>query len=260
MSAKRHPTTDGGLDRLALHQIRPLVQIGQKSVLLKAEEGPSFEIPLQWLERWGGTFGSISSAAANSRRGGSTKAGETPEKSDRGGKPAWLLYFSCPECFRRCAVLYSAPGKYKYACCECERPMWTDSGWGGSPERTRLIHRNAATRLRRDYLPQPDIKPRGRTWRRYAALCRLLEAHELLALEVELFQLQGSLTRLVQKAGSPPELIQNKWALSILKIDKWATRQTSWHRRGKPRDTPGEGTRKKLAKIELTAVKNAAEI
>ena len=263
----QHPTPQGRhqreLDRLALRHVRPLVVIGQRSVLLRAEEGPSFQVPLQWLERWGGTFGTASSASANARRGGKGEFERGPAgKTDRGGKPAWLLYFSCPECFRRCAVLYSARGQYKYACHKCERPVWQYNGSGGQlAERTRLNHRNAAARIRRYYLQQQTgIKPPKMTWRRYEALCRLIEAHEILAQEVQLDQLQRSLARLGQNADPPEEQPPSKWALAILKMDAWATRQTSWHRRGKPRDTPGEGTRKKLAKIELTAVKDAAKI
>lgn len=271
------------LDRLEVRQVRPLVEIGQGLVHLKANGGPDFPLALNWLERWGGTFGPRSSAAANARRGDPVLAedDDLPEQdpdssTDRGGRPAWLLYFSCPECARRCRVLYSARGQSRYACHKCTRPAWqsTTTSSSGGPDasswdqrhRFRLKHQRAADRIRRDYLqhagpaPSPLLstcyaipKPHRMTWRRYEALCRLVEAHEMLALEVQLSHLQKTLAKMVPGMETPPEHPPSRWARAVLTLDAWALRQRSWHRRGRPRDTLGQGTRERLARMATSA-------
>ena len=68
-------------------------------------------------------------------------------------------------------------------------------------ERARIQHQLQASRIRRDYLqhtkPHRGLlvphartipKPPRMTWERYEALCRLVEAHETLAMS---YQLQG---------------------------------------------------------------------
>ena len=261
-------------EKLVTRQVRHLVQIGQGVVFLKAADGRAFQLPLLWLERWGGTFGTASSAAANARRGGQGEFERAPasEPTDRGGSPAWLLYFSCPKCSKRCRVLYTPFGEADHSCPKCTK--LTPQGRCGPTtgrknahprnkrQRFLLQHQLAAERIRRDYLqhtgpaygprllaPLAIPKPPRMTWHRYKALCRLVEAHDLLAMEMQVHQLQLTLARLVPTAKAPPEHRPSKWAQAILAIDAWATRQTSWHRRGKPRDTPGEGTREKLARM-----------
>ena len=261
-------------ERLVTRQVRHLVQIGQGVVFLKTADGRTFQLPLQWLERWGGTFGTASSAAANARRGGKGELAQAPanETTDRGGKPAWLLYFSCPKCSKRCRVLYTPFGEADHSCPTCANLR--DIGGSGPAtgrknahpwnrrQRFLLQHQQAAERIRRDYLqhtgpacgprllaPIAIPKPPRMTWHRYKALCRLVEAHDLLAVEMQVHQMQLTLARLVPTAKAPPEHRPSKWAQAILTIDAWATRQTSWHRRGKPRDTPGQGTREKLARM-----------
>ena len=101
----------GELDSLKVKQVRPLVQIGQESVMLElGSQGRQVSLTLDWLQRWGGTFCPKSSAEANSHRGRDSVARvlerlDEPSpyrKADRGQFPAWLLYFSCPKCGRRC--------------------------------------------------------------------------------------------------------------------------------------------------------------
>jgi hypothetical protein len=284
------------LDRIELRQVRPLVQVGQVSVQLHV--GPQQKplwLSLEWLERWGGTFGPRSSSAANRRRGGAsrerflrhldeqdgTREPDPDAKADRGGRPAWLLYLSCPRCARRCQVLYSRRGQHQYGCPKCERPAyrsscWNPSGSDRSPwarsERQRLKHQQAAARIRRDYLqhtgatggllqpPTSSIpKPPRMTWARYEALVRLVEAHETIALAAQLGQLHCSLNRIVGVEAHPTmaereeTVDMNRWARTVLRLDAWALRQRSWHRRGLPRDTPGQGTRARLAKLGTSA-------
>lgn len=60
----------GELDRLTVKQVRPLVHKGQKSVLLElGSQRKQVWLTLDWLQRWGGTFGPKSSAEANRNRG-----------------------------------------------------------------------------------------------------------------------------------------------------------------------------------------------
>lgn len=273
------------LDRLAVKQIRPLVQKGQESVLLElGSQRKRVWLTLDWLQRWGGTFGPKSSAEANRNRGktsserfmASDEAPNPERQADRGQVPAWLLYLSCPKCARRCRVLYSLRAQHDYACPKCMKPCdpsrdRAPSGKGGKwAERERAItrHRLHAGRIRRDYLgfsgPLPGIlassarhipKPPRMTWNRYEALVRLVEAHETIAMGLQLGAMYGSLNRITGTQAHPTlaerqdEQDMLRWARSILVMDAWALRQRSWHRRGKPRDTPGQGTRERLARL-----------
>jgi hypothetical protein len=168
------------VDRIELRQVRPLVEVGQVGVQLQV--GPQQKplwLSLEWLERWGGTFGSRSSVAAARRRAELANEGSAgrylrrldeqagarernPEETvDRGTRPAWLLYLNCPRCARRCTVLYSRRGQHQYACPKCERvagrtSCWSVSGTDRSPwalaERQRRKHEAAADRIRCGYL------------------------------------------------------------------------------------------------------------
>ena len=244
-------------------------------------------LTLDWLQRWGGTFGPKSSAEANSNRGRDSVARvlDRPDepspdrKADRGQVPAWLLYFSCPKCGRRCRKLYSLRAQHDYACPKCVRPCdatrdRAPSGVGGlaaKRERDVISHRHHADRIRRAYLnhdgPLPGIlassarcipKPPRMTWHRYEALVRLVEAHETIAMGLQLGAMFGMLNRLTGTEAHPTlqervdEQNMFRWANNILRLDAWALRQKSWHRRGKPRDTPGEGTRAKIARMETS--------
>jgi hypothetical protein len=278
------------LDRLEVRQVRPLVEIGQATVDLSVgQQQAPLTLTLDWLERWGGTFGPRSSAAANARRGAGSgerflrrwdeanglREPDPGSTADRGGRPAWLLYLSCPQCSRRCRVLYSSPGQHQYACPKCVRPIWRSNtvsasgsrkaGEWARRERTRLKHQQAADRIRCDYLNHtgaaPSMlmpaslsipKPSRMTWVRFEALCRLVEAHETLAMEVQLAQLQASLARALPDRDTAPEQDMGRWARTVLRLDAWALRQRNWHRRGRPRDTPGQGTRERAARLETS--------
>ena len=286
------------LDRLEVCQVRPLVQVGQQTVDIR-HAGQTTTLGLLWLERWGGTFGPVSSAEANSKRGRASHARTAerwgledgsiqlePERLvDRGQRPAWLLYLACPGCSRRCRVLHSPRGQHRYRCVQCERPAWPSNCWGPSGsraagpgaqrERQRMKHLQAAQRIRAKYLGDhgprrgtvlaaADVtldKPRGMTWERFSALARLVEAHETLAMVAALGAAQDLCRRLLgaaDEALEDPELERNvtRWAQAVLRFDAWALRQSSWHRQGRPRDTPGEGTRARLARLSETSKDN----
>ena len=291
---RRPRTTE--LDRLEVKQVRPLVQKGQQSVQLElGSQRKRVWLTLDWLQRWGGTFGPKSSAEANRNRNVPSMdrylkrldqaAGELEvdpdRKADRGQVPAWLLYLSCPKCARRCLVRYSLRNQQDYACHKCMKPCYPNrdtspSGSGKSPwhkrERARIQHQLQASKIRRDYLQHTpphrgQLGPRARTipkpprmtWERYEALCRLVEAHETLAMSHQLVGLHQSLNRITGVDLRPTlsdrvdERGMTSWAHRILKFDAWALRQRSWHRRGKPRDTPGQGTRARIARMRETS-------
>ena len=281
------------VDRLEVKAIRPLVQVGQVSVKVHVgAKGRPLLLSLLWLERWGGTFGPRSSAEANRNRSrpgrerflhrldlqDGTRKLDPERTADRGGRPAWLLYLQCPRCARRCRVLYSRRGQHQYGCPKCERPAfasncWTPSGGrsagpASKRERQRLMHQEAAARIRRQYLNDtgprtgpllaPAMatlpKPPRMTWERFGALARLVEAHETLAMMAALAGAQQTLARITgqEKGETLEHRVQEqntaRWARAVLVMDAWALRQRSWHRRGQPRDTPGQGTRARLAR------------
>jgi hypothetical protein len=135
-------------------------------------------------------------------------------------------------------------------------------------ERAQLQHLQAANRIRSQHLSDPGppispllapamaplVKPKGMTWNRFNALVRLMKAHETLGWLAGLALMQQSLCRIAGDHVAPgleerrTERNLTRWAKNMLLMDAWALRQRSWHRRGRPRDTPGEGTRTRLAR------------
>ena len=96
------------------------------------------------------------------------------------------------------------------------------------------------------------------TWARYEALVRLVEAHETLALLAAMSSAGQLMARVMGGdvtpiAGGPAETRAERWARAVLQGDAWALRQRDWHRRGRPRDTPGQGTRGKAASAAETS-------
>lgn len=276
---KRNPRIEE-LDRLELRQVRPLVTIGQDSVaLVVGPDQTPITLALRWAARTGGTFGTASSAAANALRGASSAERfrrqlepDTTTTTDRGGNVAWHLSLVCPECSRSCIRLYSPIAQHHYACPKCTRPNYYPTTRPGVSERRRrqqLAHEAAAAKILQQYLghhgPAPGLfrpaaiaKPRAMTWLRFEALCRLLEAHQVLAVMAELEGMQNRLARFVPGVADaqPPEQA-TRWARAVLRMDAWALRQRSWHRRGKPRDTPGQATREAAKKSSQNGVSGA---
>ncbi len=266
----RHPRIEE-LDRLELRQVRPLVVIGQESVdLVTGPHQAPLTLALHWTARTGGTFGTASSAAANALRGASSaerfqrRMEPTTTTTDRGGAVAWHLNLICPECSSRCIRLYSRRGQHQYACTKCTKPNGYATTRPGASEhrrRQQLAHEAAAAKILQQYLehhgpapaglcrPAAIAKPPRMTWLRFEALTRLLEAHQALALMAELEGMQNRLARLVPGvADAQPSDQATRWARAVLRMDAWALRQRSWHRRGKPRDTPGQATREAAKK------------
>ena len=164
--SNRRPRLDE-MDRMATVDVRRKVDVADQTFSCSNVFG-SFTLDLLWLQRWGGTFGPSSAAFARQLRLDNNKPiNESRLESrrsldDRGMRPAWILFFSCPACKRRCRVLYSLKGINKFACVKCNRPAYQSNTWphtgrrnaGGASmlERTRLRHRQTAARITKKYL------------------------------------------------------------------------------------------------------------
>ena len=214
------------MERLDTKAVRPCVQINTPEAYLQLKSG-QIRLDLLWLPRIGGTFGPGSAAYANQlRRSIKNKPGETSSNSiasrdDRGRSVAWILYFGCPLCSRRCRVLYSRKGETKLGCVKCNRPAYPSNLWPytgrrnargrSSIERRRVMHEEAATRIRK-YLnlnhaakiPQssqaPHVaiqKPKNMSWHRFDELSYLLAIHDESALLASLQSAQHLLERLI---------------------------------------------------------------
>jgi hypothetical protein len=247
------------------------VEVGQQSVRLHlGDPSRTVEIGLQWLQRYGGIFGPQSSAEAASRRfRNSTERfmmedDPVPEQrhADRGQLPAWITFLSCPTCGKRCTVLRTPRGRNAWTCWKCLPQLAPRNPQPGDPSSQKQAHRQRywATRIRRDYMGFPpnvagDLffrpaiclqRPRSCriTHERWEALRRLAAAHETLWQLDELESIPSALWRLpgVQGALTPTTADRKKrqdatrWAWAVIRMDRWSLRQTSWHRRGRPRN------------------------
>jgi hypothetical protein len=122
------------MDRLDTKAVRPYVNSGESFTEWETEAGP-LQLELVWQERSGGTFGPGSAAYANYLRRCIKKPIERSavarigNPNDRGRTSAWVLYFSCPTCSRRCRVLYSKKGRNEFGCVKCNRPAYPSNSW-----------------------------------------------------------------------------------------------------------------------------------
>ena len=191
------------MDRLDTKTVRSCVQNQAPFIVWKTEAGP-LRLDLLWQERKGGTFGPGSANYANYLR----RCIKTPierdavarigDPNDRGRKSAWILYFGCPTCSRRCRVLYSRKGKNEFGCIKCNRPAYPSNSWpytgrnNGSQTskigREMLRHEHAAERINSKLLTK-------RKGERIKELSRIKETHKKLALILCL--------RIAQKMLSP---------------------------------------------------------
>lgn len=178
------------MDRLDTRSIRSCVQSQAPFIVWKTEAGP-LRLDLLWQERKGGTFGPGSAAYANYLR----RCIKTPierdavarigDPNDRGQKSAWILYFSCPMCLRRCRVLYSRKGENEFGCIKCNRPAYPSNSWAYTGRRNG----SEASRLKRAMLKHEYAVKRiakkiaeKRKGERTVDLTKLKEAHGRCAL------------------------------------------------------------------------------
>jgi hypothetical protein len=159
--ARRRPRLHE-MERVDTRMVRPYAQVGQATAYVVSGTC-AVELDLIWLSRTAGTFGSGSGAYASYLRLSLKKEidGSTVERignhNDRGFKTAWILYFKCPSCGRRCRVLYSKKKENLFGCVKCNRPAYPSNCWpytgrisaGGISklQRERIKHEQAAARV-----------------------------------------------------------------------------------------------------------------
>lgn len=235
-----HPAFGDARNRLELRSIRHQIEHQQQAIELPGMP----QLSLRWVARSGGTFGPLSSAAANQRQREGRSAPAAPPL-DRGATVAWHCYFRCPACDRNALVLVNPLANWRslgvaehhiatswmcQRCCKWPRPS---QRWTGTSRRTGRRppshayqrHQHAADRCM-ELLDEPAFL----TWDRWMALERLKNAHLLLATAACCASWPGI------TSGISPEQIER--ALRTIERDKWATRQRSWARQGKPRPGP----------------------
>ena len=227
-------------ERIELREVRHLIQHLQQSIDLPGAS----DIALRWAARTGGTFGPVSSRAENARQRQGRAAPPSPGL-DRGHAVAWHVSFVCRHCGRGCRILYNpllrlrrygvneATIQQSWGCQACGKYKWPSQRWTGTsgktgrrpPSHLYQRHRQAAERCM-DCLEEP----RWLHWDRFLALERAKNAHLLLAAAA------ASASWPVISSGIGAEQVEN--AYRTIEASRWATRQRSWARKGKPRPGP----------------------
>ena len=254
----RRPVAEEMLS-IRVRDVRPQVEVGQESVQL-----PEIGRPLTLLWRWrsGGCLGPQAAAAMNSRQRipRSSRPTEEPQL-DRGVRGGWHLDLVCPLCSRTCRRLFAPrwstparPSSRPWGCRSCHRVTYESSNRPGSsrghrpPSYRYRKHEEAALKIRRDFMgvaPEelhlPNLflawKAPGSTlhWERWEALRQLVLAHETLSMAAW----SEAIHRLALQVGvedpAPDHQLEISRAQELLKENDWATRQSSWHRGGRPR-------------------------
>lgn len=244
----RRPVAEKMLS-IRVRDVRFLVEVGQETAQL-----PEIGRPLTLLWRWrsGGCLGPQAAAAMNSRQRILRSSRPTKEPQlDRGARGGWHLDLVCPLCSRPCRRLFAPawseparPSSRPWGCRSCHRVTYESSNRPGSsrgrrpPSSRYRKHEEAALKIRRDFmgvapeaLHQPNLflawKAPGSTlhWERWEALgmAAWSEALHRLALQVGVDDL------------APDHRLEISRAQELLKENAWATRQSSWHRGGRPR-------------------------
>ncbi|QNI68483.1 hypothetical protein SynBMKMC1_02427 [Synechococcus sp. BMK-MC-1] len=180
---------------------------------------------------------------------------------DRGATGGWHLDLVCPVCSKPCRKLFAPswserilPDARLWACRRCHRVTYESSNRPGSsnghrpPSYRYRKHEEAALKIRRDFMgvaPEelhilnlflawkaPDSTLH---WERWEALRQLCLAHETLSMAAW----SEAIHRLTLQVGvddpAPDHRLEVTRAQELLKENAWATRQSSWHRGGKPR-------------------------
>ena len=113
-------------------------------------------------------------------------------------------------------------------------------------------YQEAALKIRWDFMgvaPEelhlPNLflawRPRGSAiqWERWEALRQLCLAHETLSMAAWSEAIHRLALPVGVDAEAPDHRLEISRAQELLKENAWATRQSSWHRGGKPRQGPG---------------------
>ena len=244
----RRPVAEGMLS-IRVCDVRPLVEVNQQTIRLPLM-GDS--LSLLWRWRSGGCLGPEAAAAMNARQRQAREGRPAAEPQlDRGATGGWHLDLVCPLCSRTCRRLFA--------------PSWSQPArpssrpWGRRPPSSRYRkHEEAALKIRRDFMgmaPEelhlPSLflawKPPGSTlhWERWEALRQLCLAHETLSMAAWSEAIHRLALQVGADAEAPDLRLEISRAQELLKENAWATRQSSWHRRGWPRPGPSYGRERK---------------
>lgn len=262
------------METLRVRDVRPLVEIGQEEACLLMLQRL---LRLLWRWRSGGCLGPAAAAEMNQRqRVHRLDRSEASPVLDRGSTGGWHLDMSCPLCSKACRVLFSPgwardlpPDCRLWACRRCHRVTYRSSNRPGGtngkwpPSHAFRKHLEEAARVRRDLMwidPEEfpsnwDLKPCGNRIHRerWAALQTLAMAHEGLADDAHFTAaLMFSAALGLSGPGEKPLRIRKAYGRILreqLEENSWATRQSSWHRRGGPRGRP---LRRDLARLETS--------
>lgn len=256
------------METLRVRDVRPLVEIGQEEVCLLMLQRP---LRLLWRWRSGGCLGPAAAAEMNRRqRVHRLDRSETSPVLDRGSTGGWHLDLSCPLCSRACRVLFSLgwardlrPTCQLWACRRCHRVTYRSSNRSGSTNGRRpqshayRKHLEAAARIRLEFMGIPrreveafpssiDLKPRRNRihGERWEALRTLATCHEDLADEAHFSAVLGHAAAIDFPCGLGDRLrLREAYIRSLreqLEENSWATRQSSWYRKGRPRGGPSQ--------------------
>jgi hypothetical protein len=244
--------------------VRPLVEVNQQTIHLPQM---GYSLSLLWRWRSGGCLGPKAAAAMNARQRQAREGRPATEPQlDRGATGGWHLDLVCPLCSRTCRRLFAPswsqparPSSRPWGCRSCHRVTYESNNRPGSsrgrrpPSSRYRKHEEAALKIRRDFMgvaPEelhlPSLflawRPRGSSihWERWAALCQLVLAHETLSMAAWSEAIHRLALQVGADAEAPDLRLEISRAQELLKENSWATRQSSWHRRGWPRPGPSE--------------------
>jgi len=239
-------------NRIELGRLRHLIEHQQQALALP--DGPT--ITLRWQARTGGTFGPQSSAEANRRSRGPQRTPGPAPSLDRGASVAWHVAFACPLCDRSCRILWNPLWHWRrlglteeqiangWQCQSCEaspcRYKWPSQRWTGTSSGARRQRPASHQYQRHHHAVQRCLElmetPSRLSTDRWMALHRLRRAHGLLAMAA----VGGAWPMAAPELVSTEALTE---AMATIEANRWALRQASWHRNGKPR--PGPAARAK---------------
>ncbi len=259
----RRPVAEQMLS-IQVRDVRPLVEVNQQTIRLP-QMGDS--LSLLWRWRSGGCLGPEAAAALNARQRQPRQGRPAAEPPlDRGATGGWHLDLVCPSCSKPCRKLFAPswskrvrPDARLWACRRCYRVTYGSSNRPGSsrghrpPSSRYRKHEEAALKIRRDFMgmaPEelhlPNLfliwKAHGSTlhWERWEALRQLCLAHETLSMAAWSEAIHRLALQVGADAEAPDLRLEISRAQELLKENSWATRQSSWHRRGWPRPGPSE--------------------
>lgn len=242
--------------------VRPLVEVNQQTIRLP-QMGDSLSLLWRWRSR--GCLGPEAAAAMNARQRQAREGRPAAEPQlDHGATGGWHLDLVCPLCSRTCRRLFAPrwsqparPSSRPWGCRSCLRVTYESSNRPGSsrgcrpPSSQYRKHEEAALKIRRDFmgvapeerhLPSMFLawKAPGSTlhWERWEALRQLCLAHETLSMAASSEPIHRLALQVVADAEAPDHRLEISRAQELLRENSWATRQSSWHRRGWPRPGP----------------------